>query len=423
MRKQPRALALALCLAVLFSMLPAGAFAQNGGDEPLPRENTLETAVDITGEYLYNGKPDENGQKIEDDYLIKGEDQLYLDFTFSINQVQIEEIIAEEEPVYSIPVPKGLRISGRGSEELQVDLEEGESSFVFAILSWDSDGAEIAFNTENLKKYLDAGYAEITKAYFYFVCQFDKENAIPEGEENNRYQIEFVTNETVTVGLDKDEIREQEGKLEKSVAQDENDPSLLTWTITYTPYQNTEKTGFEIHDTLGKGMEPDFTVEEDGSVSGGVSVMREKEDISGCSVVYDQESRTLIIRNMGEAEENWTQPVTITYRTRIDESLLLPSTGGEMFGSGDPITREQFAVMLHRYAQHAGYDTAQGGMAIREYADYDEISGYALEAMAWANGNGLINGHDDGTLEPGGTTTRAQAASILMRFDQNVVEK
>ena len=42
--------------------------------------------------------------------------------------------------------------------------------------------------------------------------------------------------------------------------------------------------------------------------------------------------------------------------------------------------------------------------------------------MAWANGNELINGHDDGTLEPGGTTTRAQAASILMRFDQNVVE-
>ena len=42
--------------------------------------------------------------------------------------------------------------------------------------------------------------------------------------------------------------------------------------------------------------------------------------------------------------------------------------------------------------------------------------------MAWANGNALINGHDDATLEPGGTTTRAQAASILMRFDQNVVE-
>lgn len=43
--------------------------------------------------------------------------------------------------------------------------------------------------------------------------------------------------------------------------------------------------------------------------------------------------------------------------------------------------------------------------------------------MAWANGNALINGHDDGTLEPGGLATCAQAASILMRFDQNVVEE
>ncbi len=43
--------------------------------------------------------------------------------------------------------------------------------------------------------------------------------------------------------------------------------------------------------------------------------------------------------------------------------------------------------------------------------------------LKWANGNKLINSHDDGTLEPGGTATRAQAASILMRFYQNVVEE
>ena len=42
--------------------------------------------------------------------------------------------------------------------------------------------------------------------------------------------------------------------------------------------------------------------------------------------------------------------------------------------------------------------------------------------MTWANGNALINGHDDGTLDPQGIAIRAQAASILMRFDQNVVE-
>ena len=42
--------------------------------------------------------------------------------------------------------------------------------------------------------------------------------------------------------------------------------------------------------------------------------------------------------------------------------------------------------------------------------------------MRWANGNQLINGHDDGTIDAGGAGTRAQAASILMQFDQNLAE-
>ena len=62
--------------------------------------------------------------------------------------------------------------------------------------------------------------------------------------------------------------------------------------------------------------------------------------------------------------------------------------------------------------------------AIRQAAagDASAISGWAETAMSWANGSGLINGHDDGTIDPQGTTTRAQAASILMNFDQNVAE-
>ena len=43
--------------------------------------------------------------------------------------------------------------------------------------------------------------------------------------------------------------------------------------------------------------------------------------------------------------------------------------------------------------------------------------------MSWANGNGLINGHEDDTIDPTGTTIRAQAARILMYFDQNIAEE
>ena len=77
--------------------------------------------------------------------------------------------------------------------------------------------------------------------------------------------------------------------------------------------------------------------------------------------------------------------------------------------------------MLYNYAAYKGYDlTAKGDLS--QFTDGDSVREWAVTAMSWANGNALINGHDDGTLEPGGTTIRAQATSILMRFDQNVVD-
>lgn len=92
------------------------------------------------------------------------------------------------------------------------------------------------------------------------------------------------------------------------------------------------------------------------------------------------------------------------------------------FRPGQPVNRMEFAQMLYNYAAYKGYDlTAEGDLS--SFPDGDQVQKWALPAMTWANGNALINGHDDGTLEPGGTTTRAQAASILIRFDQNVVEK
>ena len=92
------------------------------------------------------------------------------------------------------------------------------------------------------------------------------------------------------------------------------------------------------------------------------------------------------------------------------------------FRPDQPVNRMEFAQMLYNYAAYKGYDlTAEGDLS--SFPDGNQVQEWALPAMTWANGNALINGHDDGTLEPAGTTTRAQAASILMRFDQNVAEK
>ena len=87
------------------------------------------------------------------------------------------------------------------------------------------------------------------------------------------------------------------------------------------------------------------------------------------------------------------------------------------FGPDDPITREQLAVMLYRYARHEGYDTAQGGMAIREFGDFAQISGYALEAMTWVVEAGVLTGLD-GALAPGQAATRVQTAQALLALSQ-----
>lgn len=90
------------------------------------------------------------------------------------------------------------------------------------------------------------------------------------------------------------------------------------------------------------------------------------------------------------------------------------------FGPNNALTREQLALILYRYAQYKGYDTTQGGMAIREFADYGSISSWAAEAMSWAVNAGLISGVGGNQIAPTGTATRAQVAQILMNFCENV---
>ena len=92
--------------------------------------------------------------------------------------------------------------------------------------------------------------------------------------------------------------------------------------------------------------------------------------------------------------------------------------GGGVFGPDDPITREQLATMLWRYAQTEGYDVSIGeDTNILSYTDVADLSEYAIPAMQWAVGTGIINGTGDGsTLSPQGEATRAQAATVLMRF-------
>ena len=99
---------------------------------------------------------------------------------------------------------------------------------------------------------------------------------------------------------------------------------------------------------------------------------------------------------------------------------IVEGYGNGSFGPEDSITREQLAAILYRYAGYKGFDTTQGGMAVREFSDYDQISDWALEAMDWAVNAQVLSGKGNGVLDPLGTATRAEVAQVLMNFGENV---
>ena len=96
---------------------------------------------------------------------------------------------------------------------------------------------------------------------------------------------------------------------------------------------------------------------------------------------------------------------------------LVNGYGNGAFGPTDSITREQLAMIMYNYVQKMGYpvSTEISGDLTR-FSDSDQVSSWASEALGWAAGVGLVNGNADGTLNPKGTATRAEVATIMNNF-------
>ena len=101
------------------------------------------------------------------------------------------------------------------------------------------------------------------------------------------------------------------------------------------------------------------------------------------------------------------------------ENGIVSGYGNGLFGPEDNVTREQVATILYGYARAKGYgitDTA----SLAAFTDASSISAYAVDAMSWAVGAGLISGMGDGIVVPQGNATRAQFAVMLLNFCENV---
>lgn len=103
------------------------------------------------------------------------------------------------------------------------------------------------------------------------------------------------------------------------------------------------------------------------------------------------------------------------------ESGIVNGVSETEFAPNDSITREQLAAVLYRYAERKGYETEEAS-ALLQFADFDEISPYALDAMKWAYAKEMLKGVSETHISPKTTATRAQVAAILMRFCEKLAK-
>lgn len=94
---------------------------------------------------------------------------------------------------------------------------------------------------------------------------------------------------------------------------------------------------------------------------------------------------------------------------------------GNVFDPGTAVTRQEFATILYRYNNFRGLGTGNKSN-LSQFTDRGYVQSYALEAMQWAVGNGIISGTTNTTLSPNGTAIRFQAAAMLTRYCQNFLK-
>lgn len=141
-----------------------------------------------------------------------------------------------------------------------------------------------------------------------------------------------------------------------------------------------------------------------------------------CQILYNMEGRPAVTGGgsfSDLADGAWyTDAVTWAASQGIVDGY-----GGGLFGPDDNITREQLASILYRCAQARGDDVSVGeDTNILSYSDAADVAGYAVSAMQWACGAGVITGISESALAPRGEATRAQTAAMLMRFCEQYVE-
>ena len=241
----------------------------------------------------------------------------------------------------------------------------------------------------------------------------DKIDAKKVDDEDNKYTFRMANCDvTVTVTF-KEEGKTTEDTDKDEDKDEENTESTETTELNFTDVKET--------DWFFKGVE--YVVDK-GVMSG---VYENQFDPSGkltramlVQMLYNMESRPAY-----DAENAFMDvPVGQWYTDAViwaNDAKIVSGMGEGLFAPNMEITREQMVVMLYNYAKYKGYDvTAFADLST--FADNASVSTWAQPAMQWAVAEGYISGMGDNQLAPQGTATRAEIASVIMRFMEATAE-
>ena len=133
-------------------------------------------------------------------------------------------------------------------------------------------------------------------------------------------------------------------------------------------------------------------------------------------ILYNLEGQPKVDEEATFADMNEAPTWSVGAIAWAQDTGVVAGMGDNEFAPNAKVTREQFAQMMYNYAKYKKYDLTKTG-DLSKFPDDGFVSDWAETAMSWANGNGLINGHEDsGLIDPAGNTIRGQAASIIMKF-------
>lgn len=238
----------------------------------------------------------------------------------------------------------------------------------------------------------------------------DKIDAKKVDDEDNKYTFRMANCDvTVTVTF------KEEGKTTEDTdkEEDKDDESTETTELNFTDVKES--------DWFFKGVE--YVVDK-GIMSG---VSENEFAPSGkltramlVQMLYNMESRPAC-----DAENAFMDvPVGQWYTDAViwaNDAKIVSGMGEGLFAPNMEITREQMVVMLYNYAKYKGYDvTASADLSA--FADNASVSTWAQPAMQWAVAEGYISGMGNSQLAPQGTATRAEIASVIMRFMEATAE-